>query len=188
VRTGGPHRVVRSVVCVGRPDAYAARRVIVSRLGLPAERYATVIHPTASVGSTCTIGAGSVLLAHVTHTADVVVGEHVAIMPQTVLTHDVRVDDHATLASGVRLGGGVHVGAGAYLASGVLVREGLSVGAWSMVGMGSVVTRSIKPYSVRIACISVSWAERARHNRQSARHWPQSPNAPDPSNVPPPNS
>jgi len=153
------------VVCVGRPDAYAARRVIVSRLGLPAERYATVIHPTASVGSTCTIGAGSVLLAHVTHTADVVVGEHVAIMPQTVLTHDVRVDDHATLASGVRLGGGVHVGAGAYLASGVLVREGLSIGAWSMVGMGSLVTCDVPAERV--------WfGSPARDVRRAPLPWP----------------
>jgi len=131
------------VVCVGRPDAYTARRAIVARLGLPPERYATVVHPSAAVGSTCRIGRGSVVLAHVALTADVVVGQHVTIMPQVVVTHDGRIDDYATLASGVRLGGGVHVGTGAYLASGVLVREGLSLGAWAMIGMGSLVTRDV---------------------------------------------
>jgi sugar O-acyltransferase (sialic acid O-acetyltransferase NeuD family) len=132
-----------AVVCVGRPDAYTARRALVIRLDLPIDRYATIIHPAASVGSTCRVGPGSVLLAGAALTADVVVGSHVSIMPQVVLTHDVRVDDYATLASGVRLGGGVHVGTGAYLASGVGVREGLTVGRWAMVGMNSAVTRDV---------------------------------------------
>jgi sugar O-acyltransferase (sialic acid O-acetyltransferase NeuD family) len=131
------------VVCVGRPDAYAARRAVVARLGLPSERYATVVHPAAAVGSTCAVGPGSVLLAQVALTADVTIGEHVAVMPQAVLTHDVRVDDFATIASGVRLGGGVHVATGAYLASGACVREGCRIGAWSLVGMGSMVHHDV---------------------------------------------
>jgi len=131
------------VVCVGRPGAYTARRAIVSRLSLPAERYATIVHPSCSIGSTCAVGVGSVLLAQVALTADVTVGDHVAVMPQVVLTHDVHIDDFATLASGVRLGGGVHVGTGAYVASGVSVREGLRIGPWAMVGMGSLVTRDV---------------------------------------------
>jgi sugar O-acyltransferase (sialic acid O-acetyltransferase NeuD family) len=133
------------VVCVGRPDAYTVRRAVVGRLGLSVDRYATVVHPTVSVGSTCRIGAGSVVLAQVALTADVAVGQHVAVMPQVVLTHDVRVDDFATLASGVRLGGGVHVGSGAYVASGVSVREGCRIGPWAIVGMGSIVTKDVPP-------------------------------------------
>ena len=137
------HPAAAVVVCVGRPDAYATRRDLVTRLGLPVDRFATVVHPSSSIGSTCSIGPGSVVLAQVALTADVVVGEHVAVMPQVVLTHDVRVGDFATLASGVRLGGGVRVGTGAYLASGVCVREGRTIGSWAMVGMSSTVTRDV---------------------------------------------
>jgi sugar O-acyltransferase (sialic acid O-acetyltransferase NeuD family) len=137
------HPEAAVVVCIGRPDAYTVRRGLVERLGLPAHRYATVVHPTASVGPTCSIGAGSVVLAQVALTADVDLGQHVAVMPQVVLTHDVRIDDFATLASGVRLGGGVQVGSGAYLASGVSVREGCRIGPWAMVGMGSIVTKDV---------------------------------------------
>lgn len=131
------------LLCPVRPDNYVTRRLLADRLGLDDERYATVVHPTATVGTTCAVGPGSLLLAHVDLTADVSVGRHVVIMPQVVLTHDVRVDDCATLGAGVRLGGGCHVSEGAYVGSGSCVREMIHVGRWAMIGMGSVVTRDI---------------------------------------------
>lgn len=136
------------VVCVGNPRAYTARRRIVERLGLPVERYATVVHPSVSIGAGSSVGEGSVLLAGTVLTADVTVGAHVAVMPQAVLTHDDLVAPYATIASGVRLGGGAVVSEGAYLGAGALVREGVTVGAWSLVGMGSVVLRDVPAHQV----------------------------------------
>jgi len=133
------------VVCVGNPRNYAARRQIVERLGLPARRWATVVHPSVSIGAGSRVGPGSVLLAGTVLTADVTVGWHVAVMPQVVLTHDDRVGDYATIASGVRLGGGVVVDDGAYVGAGALVREGVKLGAGSLVGLGSVVLRDVPP-------------------------------------------
>ena len=138
----------RVVICVGNPRDYAARARLVRRLALPADRYATVIHPTASVSETSEVGPGSVLLAHCALTAAVRVGAHVAVMPQVVLTHDDVVEDFATLTSGVRLGGGVRLEQGAYVGSGALVREGTTVGAWSLVGMGSAVLGDVPPGEV----------------------------------------
>lgn len=145
VEAVGEHPNAQVLLCSGRPDNYTSRSLIADRLGLEDERYATVIHPTASVGSTCQLGVGSVLLAHVDLTADVAVGRHVVVMPQAVLTHDVRVDDFATLASGARLGGGCHIGQGAYIGSGACLRERTWVGDWAMIGMGSIVTRDVPP-------------------------------------------
>jgi sugar O-acyltransferase (sialic acid O-acetyltransferase NeuD family) len=131
------------VVCTGRPDDYVSRLRIVGELGLPAARYATIVHPAAAVSASSSIGPGCVLLAQVVLTAAVRVGAHVAIMPQVVLTHDDVVEDFATLASGVRLGGSVRVGQAAYLGAGALVREGRSIGSRALVGMGAVVTQDI---------------------------------------------
>ena len=136
------------VVCVGNPRNFTARRRIVERLGLPGDRYATVVHPSAVVGAGSTVGAGSVLLAGTVLTADVEVGAHVAVMPQAVLTHDDRVSDYATIASGVRLGGGAVLKTGAYVGSGALIREGVTVGEWALVGMGSVVLHDVPPGEV----------------------------------------
>jgi sugar O-acyltransferase (sialic acid O-acetyltransferase NeuD family) len=131
------------VVCVGNPRDYSARRRVVERLGLPDYRYATIVHPSAQVAAGCLVGPGSVLLAHVALTADVLIVAHVAVMPQAVLTHDDTVRDYATIASGVRLGGGVTVEQGAYVGAGALIREGLTIGSGALVGMGSVVLRDV---------------------------------------------
>jgi len=138
----------RVVICVGNPRDYAARARLVRRLDLPADRYATVIHPTAAVSATSRVGPGSVLLAHCVLTASVEVGAHVAVMPHVVLTHDDVVEDYATLASGVRLGGGARLERGAYVGAGALVREGTTVGAWSLIGMGSSVLGDVPPGEV----------------------------------------
>jgi sugar O-acyltransferase (sialic acid O-acetyltransferase NeuD family) len=143
IETVHDHPGADVVICTGRPDNYTSRRLIAQRLGLDDERYATVVHPSATMGASCRVGVGSVLLARVDLTADVAVGRHVAVMPQVVLTHDVSVEDWATLASGVRLGGGCKVGEEAYVGSGTCVREGLTIGKRAMVGMGSVVTRDV---------------------------------------------
>lgn len=136
------------VVCVGNPRNYVAREQIVARLGLPADRYATVVHPSAVVGHGSTVGPGSVLLAQVVLTAEVSIGAHVSVMPQAVLTHDDVIEDFATIAAGVRLGGGVRVPHGAYLGAGAMIRETLHIGARSLVGLGSVVLRDVPPGQV----------------------------------------
>jgi sugar O-acyltransferase (sialic acid O-acetyltransferase NeuD family) len=137
------HPAAAVVITTGRPDNYVSRKLIADRLGLDDDRYATVIHPTATIGETCAVGAGSVLLAHADLTADVVVGRHVAVMPQVVLPHDARVDDYATLAAGVRVGGACHVCEGAYIGSGACLREKITVGERAMIAMAAVVTRDV---------------------------------------------
>jgi sugar O-acyltransferase (sialic acid O-acetyltransferase NeuD family) len=126
------------LVCVGNPGAPGSRRALVTRLDLPDEAFATVVHPLAGVSGDSSVGAGSVLHAGVVLTAAVRVGRHVAVMPQVVLTHDDVIGDAATFGAGVRLAGGVTVGESAYLGSGALVREGRRVGAGAVLGMGSV--------------------------------------------------
>jgi len=131
------------VVCTGRPGNYRSRPAIVERLGLPSERYATIIHPSASVRVGSRSGPGTVLLAQTALTTAITIGSHVAVMPHVVLTHDDVIDDFATMASGVCLGGNVRVGPCAYVGAGALVRENCSIGSGALVGMGAIVTRDI---------------------------------------------
>jgi sugar O-acyltransferase (sialic acid O-acetyltransferase NeuD family) len=138
------------VVCTGRPDDYVSRPRLVERLGLPTDRYATIVHPTATVSVSSRIGPGSVLLASVVLTAAVTIGSHVAVMPHVTLTHDDVVSNFVTIASGVKLGGHVRIGEGAYLGAGVLIHENRFVGRQAMVGMGSVVLSDVPERQVWI--------------------------------------
>ena len=129
----------RLLVCVG---SGSGRERIVARLtdlGVAAQRYALLVHPSARNQGGSLVGPGSILLAGVVITADAVVGSHVVAMPGATITHDCVVDDFATLAAGVSLGGGVHIGRAAYLGMNASIRQGVEVGDGATVGMGSVV-------------------------------------------------
>jgi len=131
------------VVCAGHG---AVRRRLVARLtelGVPADRYASVIHPDVGLPAGCAVGAGSVLLAGVVLTAHVTIGRHVVAMPHVTLTHDDLVEDYATLCAGVSLGGEVRVGSAAYVGMGASVRERVSIGAGATLGMGAALLRDI---------------------------------------------
>jgi sugar O-acyltransferase (sialic acid O-acetyltransferase NeuD family) len=131
------------VVCTGHPGDYRSKKRIVERLGLPRDRYATLIHPAAVVPESCRPQEGTVILAGTVATTDVEIGAHVAVMPQAVLTHDCRLEDFTTLGAAVCLAGRVHVEEGAYLGAGCQIRGDLNIGSWALVGMGSVVLRDV---------------------------------------------
>lgn len=137
------HPTAEFVVCAG---SGIARQRMVERLavaGVTGARFATVIHPTASVAASCTVATGTVVLAGCVLTADVTLGAHVVLMPQVTLTHDDVIADFATLCAGVTLGGDVRVGRAAYLGMNSAVRERTTIGEEAIVGMGSAVLRDI---------------------------------------------
>ncbi len=131
------------VACVANPGDPLRRLRLVARLGLPPERYATLVHPAATIAESAVIGPGSVIHAGTVLTADVSIGAHVAVMPAVVLTHDDVVEDGVTFASGARVASAVTIEAGAYIGAGALLRERLTVGAGAVVGMGAVVTKPV---------------------------------------------
>src|SRR5262249_19959611 len=147
------------VLCTGSTRDQASRKRLADRLGLPPERYATVVHAPASLARGTLVGPGGVLLAGVVVTAPQRIGAHVVAMPHVVLTHDDEVGDFATLAARVSVAGTVTVGEGAYLGAGALIREGLAVGRWSLVGMGAVVLSDVPPFEVWVG----NPARRLRH-------------------------
>jgi len=131
------------VACVASPQDPLRRLRLVARLGLRLDRFATLVHPRATVADSATIGPGSVVHANCVLTADIELGWHVALMPAVVLTHDDTIEDGVTFGAGAKVSGGVTVGAGAYIGTGALLREHISVGASAVVGMGAIVTKPV---------------------------------------------
>jgi sugar O-acyltransferase (sialic acid O-acetyltransferase NeuD family) len=135
-------------ICVASPDDPVRRLGLTARLGLQPERYATLVHPAATVPESGSIGPGSVIHAGSVLTADVTLGEHVIAMPAVVLTHDDVVEAGVTFGAGALVSGGVTIERGAYIGAGARLRERIRIGAGALVGMGTVVTRSVPPGEV----------------------------------------
>lgn len=133
------------LLCVANHARPAARTDLAERLGLTADRYATLVHPAASIAIGVELGPGCVFLAGAVITAPQRVGAHVVAMPHVLLTHDDDVSDGVTLAGRATLAGGVHIGRNAYLGAGAMVRQGLKIGDRAVLGMGAVVLTDVPP-------------------------------------------
>lgn len=133
---------------LGSPRNYACRSDVPARLGLSSLRFESLIHPTAAVSTSTTIGPGAIIFPHVVILSGVTIGEQVLILPGSVLNHDVRVGAYAILASAVNLSGAVEVGDGSYIGSGACVLHGVRVGDRALVGMGAVVLKPVAPATI----------------------------------------
>jgi sugar O-acyltransferase (sialic acid O-acetyltransferase NeuD family) len=135
---------------IGSPRNYVQKREIIAQTGLPNERFATIVHPLASVSPSAVVAPGAALLAHVVVGAEARIGQHVVVLPHTYVGHHTRIGECSCVAAGVAIGGNCEVGADCYLGMGCLVRDGLAVGEGALVGMGAVVVRSVPS-----RCVSV---------------------------------
>lgn len=136
-----PH--ARLLLCIGSGSGRESVAMRLRTLGLAEDRYATAVDPSVHVPEGCHIGYGSIILAHVTMTASVTLGNHVVAMPGVTFTHDDVAGDFSTFAAGVSLGGNVVIGRAAYIGMNASVRERRSVGAGATIGMGAAVLHDV---------------------------------------------
>jgi len=122
------------------PDA---RRGIVARLGLPAERYATIIHPSAIISRHARIGVGTAILQNVVITPGTVVGNHILILQNVTMAHDQVVEDYVTIASGATIAGSVRLRSGCYLGAGCTIMNGITVNDGALAAVGAVVMNEV---------------------------------------------
>ena len=135
-------RDVFAVPALGDP---AIRRRSVAAVNIHGGSFATLIHPTVSLGPRVTIGSGCLMLPLSSLTTDITVADFVSINPGCTLGHDVLVHRFVNLSPGSRLSGFVTVGEGADLGAGAIVLPGLTVGAGAVLGAGAVAVRDVEP-------------------------------------------
>jgi len=127
----------------GSATSYQARREIIAGLGLGADRFARVVHPSARISSLAVMGRNVLVMAGVAITSNAVIGDHVCILPNTVIHHDVVVRDWTLIGSNVTIAGNTSVGENCYIGSGASIMNGLRVGDRALVGMGTSVIRDV---------------------------------------------
>jgi len=129
------------IIAIG--DIALRRRLHQAILKLPtnphntADHAITVVHPTAWVSPTATIGKGVYIGPRaIVHTA-VHVHDHAIINSGSIVEHHAVIGEHAHIAPGAVLGGGTHVGPRTLIGLAATTLPGVRIGKAAVVGAGT---------------------------------------------------
>ena len=118
----------RVLAVPGGPMSYLHRCAIIEGLDVPMGRFATVIHPSASISRFASIGYNVLIMAGVVITSNAVIGNHVCILPNSVVHHDASVGDWTLVGAGVTIAGGTSIGKNCYIGSGSSIINDVRIG------------------------------------------------------------
>jgi acetyltransferase EpsM len=121
------------------------RRVFAEQAAAHGLRFATVVHPSARIPSSASVGEGTIASAGVVVGARALIGRHVLLNRGVLVGHHTTVGDYVSVMPGANIAGSCRVADGAFVAVGAVVVDGVTVGAGSLVGAGAVVIRDVPP-------------------------------------------
>ncbi len=130
------HHAIAAIGSTHR-DEFIAR---VAAFGMP---FATIIHPSAQLSPTCSIGEGVFVGAGVVIAAHTRIDRHVLINRGCLIGHHTSIGEYCTLSPGANIAGGVTIQAQAFVGMGAQVLNNLTVGFQAIIGAGAVVTRDV---------------------------------------------
>ena len=142
------HPDVRFTTWIGTVDTYQRRPQTIRGLGLPPERFITLVHPTVSLSRRARIGRGVLIYPHCTVSSNAVIEDHVVVLPHVAISHDAVVGEYTDITTSVTVGSMASIGRASYLGTASCMLPGVRIGEGSLVGIGGVVLRDVDPYTV----------------------------------------
>lgn len=133
------------VVAVGDVEA---RRRIFSQFEDTGFEFATLVHPTATVADSATIGDGVIVKEGAIVEPDAEVGDNCLVGNGAIVCHDVRLGDHVRLGPSVTIAGNATIGSRTYLCVGVDVDRTVRIGARSIVASGCTIWEDVEVDSI----------------------------------------
>jgi len=138
----------RFVFGIGSFKTRFQRKEILKRIGLPPERFITLIHPDASIDKSARIGFGAIIHPGVTICHDAVLEDF------TITTFNVTIGPHAIIKKYAMVTTATIVlsdstiGESAFIGVNSVIGENIEIGSSAAVVMGSVVFRNIPSGSI----------------------------------------
>lgn len=102
-----------------------------------------IIHRTAFIATTATLGEGSQVLALAAVCANTKLGRSVIVNTASSVDHDCVIGDGTHIAPGARLAGEVTIEDCAFIGTGAIVLPRIRIGRGAIIGAGAVVTRDV---------------------------------------------
>lgn len=119
------------------------RRAVAARVDEHGLRYASLIHPDATVGSDLVAGDGTVVFAGARVTTNVVLGRHVHLNQNATVGHDSELGNFVSVNPLAAVSGECRIGDGVLIGTTAAVLQGLRVGPDATVGAGACVVRDV---------------------------------------------
>jgi sugar O-acyltransferase (sialic acid O-acetyltransferase NeuD family) len=103
----------------------------------------TVIHNSASISKTVTIGVGTFVNRNVAINAFAKIGKYVILNTACIIEHECVLADAVHIAPGAVLAGNVIVGERTFIGANAVVKQGITIGKDVIIGAGSVIINDI---------------------------------------------
>lgn len=124
------------------------RRKIQEWLRAPAGNFATLVHPSAIIGSKVSLGEGTVVMPNAVINTGCRIGAGCIVNTAATVDHDCTIGDYCHLSPGVHLCGTVSLGNDSWIGAGAVVINNVNICAEVMVAAGSTVIHSLESRGV----------------------------------------
>ena len=129
-----------AIVAIGNNKSRLEHQCEIEKQGY---EIATIIHPSAQVSSTVSIGKGSVIFANCVLNIGTIVGRAVIVNTAATIDHDCNIEDGVHISPGAHLAGAVRGGSCSWVGIGASVIHECKIGANVIVGAGAAVINNI---------------------------------------------
>jgi sugar O-acyltransferase (sialic acid O-acetyltransferase NeuD family) len=144
VRSEPPsHSRVFAIAIGGNTDRLATHQHLLE--AFPECQYPPLIHPSASISTFATIGAGTVVLQGAVVGSAAVLGRFCIVNSNASIDHEGVMHDFSSLAPAATCGGRVTIGDRGTISIGAVVHQGVTVGADSILGAQSYLNVDLPP-------------------------------------------
>ncbi|MGM8364848.1 acetyltransferase [Virgibacillus sp. W0181] len=140
---------IKVIIAIGNN---AVRKKIATQLNLKSKHYMTLIHPTATISPTVSIGYGTVVMPHAVVNTESSIGEHCIINTGAIVEHESHIGSYVHISPNATLTGEVKVEEGTHIGAAATIIPGRTIGRWSVIGAGAAVIKSIPAYSTAVGC------------------------------------
>lgn len=116
---------------------------IFDNFGLPKEQFVSLVHQTASISSTSSLGFGCIINSLVSIAAHTTLGNFVSVNRNASIGHHTTIEDFVTINPGCNIAGNITIGERTQIGMGANIIDGISIGKNSIIGAGSLVTKNV---------------------------------------------